>query len=146
MRAHRRVGGLQLIEPVMLFRESQHIIQKVPELMRDGACFGNIDFSISAARRADAVHVQLPAQLCQVFRVKQERPALRAERFENRRWDAAKLQQIGVHIDAHEILQGNRNRQLGDGKRLRQKRIEKPRGFCGDIRRDNSWMQETTRL
>lgn len=23
---------------------------------------------------------------------------------------------------------------------------KKPRGFCGDIRRDNSWMQETTRL
>ncbi len=22
----------------------------------------------------------------------------------------------------------------------------KPRGFCGDIRRDNTWMQETTRL
>ena len=72
--------------------------------MCDGACFGDIDFLISAARRTDAVHVQLPTQLCQVFRVKQERPALRTERFENRRGDTAKLQQIGVHIDAHAIL------------------------------------------
>lgn len=35
-------------------------------------------------------------------------------------------------------------------KRRRAKRARaaqnKPRGFCGDIRRDNSWMQETTRL
>ena len=33
-------------------------------------------------------------------------------------------------------------------KRRRAKRAaqNKPRGFCGDIRRDNSWMQETTRL
>lgn len=34
-------------------------------------------------------------------------------------------------------------------KRRRAKRAaqnKKPRGFCGDIRRDNSWMQETTRL
>lgn len=34
-------------------------------------------------------------------------------------------------------------------KKRRAKRAaqnKKPRGFCGDIRRDNSWMQETTRL
>ena len=33
-------------------------------------------------------------------------------------------------------------------KRRRAKRAarRKPRGFWGDIRRDNSWMQETTRL
>ena len=34
-------------------------------------------------------------------------------------------------------------------KRRRAKRAarnKKQRGFCGDIRRDNTWMQETTRL
>ncbi len=27
-----------------------------------------------------------------------------------------------------------------------QRRQQERRGFCGDIRRDNTWMQETTRL
>ena len=31
-------------------------------------------------------------------------------------------------------------------KRAAQRKPVKPVGFCGDIRRDNSWMQETTRL
>lgn len=34
-------------------------------------------------------------------------------------------------------------------KKRRAKRAaqnKKQRGFCGDIRRDNTWMQETTRL
>lgn len=31
-------------------------------------------------------------------------------------------------------------------KRAAQRKPVKPVGFCGDIRRDNNWMQETTQL
>lgn len=53
VRTHRRVGRFQLIKPVMLFRKAQIVVPKMSKLMRDGACFGNVNFSISAARRAD---------------------------------------------------------------------------------------------
>lgn len=39
-----------------------------------------------------------------------------------------------------------RNKRRRAKRAAQSKRLIKPIGFCGDIRRDNSWMQETTRL
>lgn len=39
-----------------------------------------------------------------------------------------------------------RNKRRRAKRAAQRKLLIKPIGFCGDIRRDNSWMQETTRL
>ena len=39
-----------------------------------------------------------------------------------------------------------RNKRRRAKRAAQRKKAVKQIGFCGDIRRDNSWMQETTRL
>ncbi len=55
---------------------------------------------------------------------------------------AAQLGLFKICFVRWERMERNKRRRAKRAQRRQQER----RGFCGDIRRDNTWMQETTRL
>ena len=70
----------------MLMRETHCAVEEVSEFVQDCAGFGNVNPLFCVHRRADAVHAELAAEFCEVFRADHERPAVFVESVEDWLW------------------------------------------------------------
>ena len=87
----------------MLMRETHCEVEEVSEFVQDCAGFGNVNPLFCVHRRADAVHAELAAEFCEVFRADHERPAVFVESVEDWLWDFAEFQQECVHIPLRQV-------------------------------------------
>ena len=119
----------------MLLREAHCTIEEVSEFVQDCAGFGNVNPLFCVHRRADAVHAELAAEFCEVFRADHERPAVFVESVEDWLWDFAEFQQECVHIPLRQVF--DRDRRIGhyNGQRLCQNGMKKLCGFgaCDEV-------------
>lgn len=120
----------------MLLRETHCAIKKVSEFVQNRAGLENVNPLLCVCRRADAVHAELAAEFCEVFRADHERPAVFVESVEDWLWNLAEFQQECVHIPLRQILHYNRRIGRRNGQRLRQDGMKKLRGFgaCDEFR------------
>ena len=120
----------------MLMRETHCEVEEVSEFVQDCAGFGNVNPLFCVHRRADAVHAELAAEFCEVFRADHERPAVFVESVEDWLWDFAEFQQECVHIPLRQVF--DRDRRIGryNGQRLCQNGMKKLCGFgaCNELR------------
>ena len=120
----------------MLMRETHCAVEEVSEFVQDCAGFGNVNPLFCVHRRADAVHAELAAEFCEVFRADHERPAVFVESVEDWLWDFAEFQQECVHIPLRQVF--DRDRRIGryNGQRLCQNGMKKLCGFgaCNEVR------------
>lgn len=121
----------------MLLRETHCAIKKVSEFVQNRAGLENVNPLLCVCRRADAVHAELAAEFCEVFRADHERPAVFVESVEDWLWDFAEFQQECVHIPLRQVF--DRDRRIGryNGQRLCQNGMKKLCSFgaCDEIRR-----------
>lgn len=120
----------------MLMRETHCAVEEVSEFVQDCAGFGNVNPLFCVHRRADAVHAELAAEFCEVFRADHERPAVFVESVEDWLWDFAEFQQECVHIPLYQIFHCDRCIGRRDGQVLRQNGMKKLCGFgaCNELR------------
>ena len=120
----------------MLMRETHCAVEEVSEFVQDCAGFGNVNPLFCVHRRADAVHAELAAEFCEVFRADHERPAIFVESVEDWLWDFAEFQQECVHIPLYQIFHCDRCIGRRDGQVLRQDGMKKLCGFsaCDEFR------------
>ena len=120
----------------MLLRETHCAIKKVSEFVQNRAGLENVNPLLCVCRRADAVHAELAAEFCEVFRADHERPAVFVESVEDWLWDFAEFQQECVHIPLRQVF--DRDRRIGryNGQRLCQNGMKKLCGFgaCNELR------------
>ena len=120
----------------MLLRETHCAIKKVSEFVQNRAGLGNVNPLLCVCRRADAIHAELAAEFCEVFRADHERPAVFVESVEDWLWDFAEFQQECVHIPLRQVF--DRDRRIGryNGQRLCQNGMKKLCGFsaCDEFR------------
>ena len=83
----------------MLLRETHCAIKKVSEFVQNRAGLENINPLLCVCRRADAIHAELAAEFCEVFRADHERPAVFVESVEDWLWDFAEFQQECGFVD-----------------------------------------------
>ena len=120
----------------MFLRETHCAIKKVSEFVQNRAGLGNVNPLLCVCRRADAIHAELAAEFCEVFRADHERPAVFVESVEDWLWDFAEFQQECVHIPLRQVF--DRDRRIGryNGQRLCQNGMKKLCGFsaCDEFR------------
>ena len=120
----------------MLLRETHCAIKKVSEFVQNRAGLENVNPLLCVCRRADAIHAELAAEFCEVFRADHERPAVFVESVEDWLWDFAEFQQECVHIPLRQVF--DRDRRIGryNGQRLCQNGMKKLCGFsaCDEFR------------
>ena len=104
----------------MFLRETEQGIVKMSKLMQRRAGLGNIDAVLAKDGRADAVHAELAAEFCEVFRADHERPAVFVESVEDWLWNLAEFQQECVHIPLYQIFHCDRCIGRRDGQVLRR--------------------------
>ena len=119
----------------MLLRETHCAIKKVSEFVQNRAGLENVNPLLCVCRRADAVHAELAAEFCEVFRADHERPAVFVESVEDWLWDFAEFQQECVHIPLRQVF--DRDRRIGryNGQRLCQNGMKKLCSFgaCDEV-------------
>ena len=113
----------------MLMRETHCAVEEVSEFVQDCAGFGNVDPLLRVDRSADAVHAELAAEFCEVFRADHERPAVFVESVEDWLWDFAEFQQECVHVPLCQIFHCDRCFGRRNGQRLHQDGVKKLCGF-----------------